>query len=147
MGKRKALTSDDLLRRQESSGFKRIKYSSATTYESSDDSQSDGESSISRQSVSVVQSGHDEDEDDSTSSEEDKVEESRLEVKERVAFGSRILPVAKVEKSESLKKFPSSFSELGISSPLQSALRMMSIHTPTEVQAACIPPLLNGARL
>ncbi|KAJ6614301.1 P-loop containing nucleoside triphosphate hydrolase protein [Mycena sp. CBHHK59/15] len=33
---------------------------------------------------------------------------------------------------------------MGISAPLQLALTSMSIRTPTEVQAACIPPLLQG---
>ncbi|KAG5343078.1 hypothetical protein C0989_000068 [Termitomyces sp. Mn162] len=37
-----------------------------------------------------------------------------------------------------------SFSSLGISAPLQSALTSMSIRTPTPVQAACIPSLLAG---
>ena len=36
------------------------------------------------------------------------------------------------------------FSSLGISVPLQVALKSMSIKLPTEVQAACIPPLLEG---
>ncbi|KAF7301317.1 hypothetical protein MIND_00696800 [Mycena indigotica] len=39
---------------------------------------------------------------------------------------------------------PTSFATLGISPSLQSALSAMSIKTPTEVQAACIPPLLRG---
>ncbi|KAK0191036.1 DEAD-domain-containing protein [Armillaria mellea] len=37
-----------------------------------------------------------------------------------------------------------SFSDLGISTTLQAALTSMSIRAPTEVQAACIPPLLSG---
>jgi ATP-dependent RNA helicase DDX49/DBP8 len=36
---------------------------------------------------------------------------------------------------------------MGISTPLQAALNSMSIRTPTEVQAACIPPLLLGKYL
>jgi len=36
------------------------------------------------------------------------------------------------------------FGSLGISSPLQGALTGMSIKVPTEVQTACIPPLLAG---
>ncbi len=40
-----------------------------------------------------------------------------------------------------------SFSDLGISRILQAALTSMSIRMPTEVQAACIPPLLSGATL
>ena len=39
---------------------------------------------------------------------------------------------------------PLSFSELGISDPLQAALASMSISKPTEVQTACIPVLLDG---
>ncbi|KAI6003938.1 P-loop containing nucleoside triphosphate hydrolase protein [Pisolithus albus] len=38
----------------------------------------------------------------------------------------------------------SSFSEMGISPSLEAALHRMSIQTPTEIQAACIPPLLSG---
>lgn len=36
------------------------------------------------------------------------------------------------------------FSSLGISPPLLSALSKMAIHAPTEIQRACIPPLLAG---
>lgn len=36
------------------------------------------------------------------------------------------------------------FASLGISPALQKALTGMSIKVPTEVQAACIPPLLAG---
>lgn len=43
-----------------------------------------------------------------------------------------------------LPSVPPSFSSLGISAPLQSALKSMSIKSPTEVQVACIPPLLAG---
>jgi hypothetical protein len=38
-----------------------------------------------------------------------------------------------------------SFSDMGVSSALESTLHRMSIHTPTEIQAACIPPILAGA--
>lgn len=36
------------------------------------------------------------------------------------------------------------FTSLGISSPLRAALKSMSITNPTEVQSACIPPILSG---
>lgn len=42
------------------------------------------------------------------------------------------------------KKSASSFHELGISAVLQSALASMSIKQPTEVQSACVPPILTG---
>jgi len=38
----------------------------------------------------------------------------------------------------------SSFASLGISRPLQAALKSMSIKSPTIVQSACIPALLDG---
>ncbi|KAJ8590336.1 DEAD-domain-containing protein [Rhizopogon salebrosus TDB-379] len=37
-----------------------------------------------------------------------------------------------------------SFAEMGVAHPLHAALARMSIQVPTEVQAACIPPLLAG---
>jgi ATP-dependent RNA helicase DDX49/DBP8 len=40
-----------------------------------------------------------------------------------------------------------SFSSLGVSPPLLSALSNMAIHAPTEIQQACIPPLLAGLLL
>lgn len=39
---------------------------------------------------------------------------------------------------------PASYTSMGISSALLSSLNKMSIKTPTEIQAACIPPLLAG---
>ncbi|KZT29308.1 DEAD-domain-containing protein [Neolentinus lepideus HHB14362 ss-1] len=39
---------------------------------------------------------------------------------------------------------PASFASLGVSSVLQNALAQMSIRIPTEIQAACITPLLQG---
>jgi ATP-dependent RNA helicase DDX49/DBP8 len=37
-----------------------------------------------------------------------------------------------------------SFLSLGISPPLRATLSNMSIRVPTEIQAACIPPILSG---
>ena len=37
-----------------------------------------------------------------------------------------------------------SFASFGVSSTLLNALASMSIRSPTEIQAACIPPLLQG---
>jgi ATP-dependent RNA helicase DDX49/DBP8 len=42
---------------------------------------------------------------------------------------------------------PVTFSSLGISPSLLSALSKMAIHAPTEIQRACIPPLLAGQSL
>ncbi|KAJ3513088.1 hypothetical protein NMY22_g15146 [Coprinellus aureogranulatus] len=50
-------------------------------------------------------------------------------------------------KPPSLQSNPlpvTTFASLGISAPLRAALKSMSITSPTEVQAACIPPILSG---
>lgn len=39
---------------------------------------------------------------------------------------------------------PTSWTSMGIIAPLQAALASMSIKTPTEIQASCIPPLMAG---
>ncbi len=50
-------------------------------------------------------------------------------------------PSSATPRHESLA---SSYESMGISSVLISALAKMSIRTPTEIQAACMPPLLSG---
>jgi ATP-dependent RNA helicase DDX49/DBP8 len=42
---------------------------------------------------------------------------------------------------------PVTFASLGISPSILSALSKMAIHAPTEIQQACIPPLLAGLLL
>jgi ATP-dependent RNA helicase DDX49/DBP8 len=38
-----------------------------------------------------------------------------------------------------------SFVDMGVAPPLNAALARISIRAPTEIQAACIPPLLAGS--
>ncbi|KAL5487551.1 DBP8 [Sanghuangporus weigelae] len=56
---------------------------------------------------------------------------------------SRVLEKHKALDS-STSRSVSSFADLGASKALVASLASMSIRTPTEVQAACIPPLLAG---
>jgi len=53
----------------------------------------------------------------------------------------------KAEVPPHVPSLPRTFAGMGVSSSLVSAMNKMSIHTPTEIQAACIPPLLNGTCL
>ncbi|KAI0306893.1 DEAD-domain-containing protein [Multifurca ochricompacta] len=62
---------------------------------------------------------------------------SRVSVKPKLVH--RHLPPAGAGSSRNL-----TFSSLDISPPLLSALSKMAIHAPTEIQCACIPPLLAG---
>jgi len=63
------------------------------------------------------------------------------------SFGRRPKPSNSQTISPSIPDRIESFSSLGISAPIQSALKSMSIRLPTEVQVACIPPLLLGKYL
>jgi len=50
----------------------------------------------------------------------------------------------KAEAPPHVSLLSQTFAGMGVSLSLISAMNKMSIHTPTEIQAACIPPLLNG---
>ena len=67
-----------------------------------------------------------------------------LEDSSRIKLPSRTrLPTERSSKQANLRA--SGFANLGASKALVGSLAAMSIRTPTEVQAACIPPLLAGA--
>lgn len=90
-----------------------------------------------------------EDSDDGDDIEEPVSNEPVAEIPSRLGNVS----VAKLEGREksssspkTLKPPPPSFPSLNISTSLVSALAAMAIHTPTEVQAACIPPLIEGEK-
>lgn len=152
--KRKALTTDDLLRRQEEPDRKRVKLSPPLSIQSDSDE------------LSEVITGGDESEDENSSFDEEEDEETREDNLDDGTFddgeesASEQFPTDSLNEPERFKfsrvkekqiipqlrekKLPDSFSAFGISNQLQSALTTMSIRTPTEVQAACIPPLLAG---
>ncbi|KAF9006436.1 P-loop containing nucleoside triphosphate hydrolase protein [Cyathus striatus] len=121
--KRKSISADDLLRRQEQRYPKRLKIS-PVPHDHSDDSELEG-----------VRSSDSEDEvERSNSNNEDAYKLSRISSK----------PLSLKQAPLPTKPTHVSFESLGISSPLQTTLKGMSINSPTEVQAACIPPLLSG---
>ena len=62
-------------------------------------------------------------------------------------LGSRVIVNPHQRPLSSGAGKPVTFSSLGISPPLLSALSTMAIHAPTEIQQACIPPLLAGQSL
>lgn len=101
-----------------------------------EDSQSDG--------LSVLEEG--EDDEDSLSktpvlnAEDDDTIPSRFLLKPRQDTAAKKTTVS----SHVSSPLPPTFAEMGVSSSLVSAMNKMSIHTPTEIQAVCIPPLLDG---
>ncbi|KAJ7781301.1 P-loop containing nucleoside triphosphate hydrolase protein [Mycena metata] len=151
MSKRKSLTADDLLRQQEGpqkrvKTFRPASPSSSRGSDHSDNGQNDSaDSSASSDSDNIL--AQEDIDDDDESDEEDSPppislskspgassdSHSRLTLKPRTDHDPPTRPTP-----------PATFSGLGISAPLQAALTSMSIRAPTEVQAACIPPLLQG---
>jgi ATP-dependent RNA helicase DDX49/DBP8 len=142
MGKRKSLTADDLLRQQEGpqKRFKSLLHSSRP----SDSGGEDSGTSADEDDLSSDNDAHeDTDETDEETSQGNLLQESRAD-----SSGSRLTIKPRTDHNPNARPPASTtFSGLGISASLQSALTSMSIRTPTEVQAACIPPLLQGKQI
>lgn len=158
--KRRALTIDDLLRRQEEppkryrpspifqehddegSSLDEVEGSSDESSEgrepdggrseSGDEESTDSEFSQEIPSVDPGRLGH--------SSESPDLLGSRVSIKPKLASQ----PSQRVSSGAGSSKNVT-FLSLNISPPLLSALSKMAIHTPTEIQRACIPPLLTGS--
>ncbi|KAG6860993.1 hypothetical protein C0995_005013 [Termitomyces sp. Mi166 len=158
--KRAALSADDLLRRLEEPRAKRARVSIPVDDE--DDSDDNSGNGVLRQEGEDGTTDEEDEEDEAdgespVENEEDDEEddEDTDDVPVRLVedfaahdrFGSslvnrtRDLPKSTPQSQQSKDV---SFSSLGISALLQSALTSMSIRTPTPVQAACISPLLAG---
>ena len=149
--KRRALTTDDLMRRQEEPVRKKLRRTPIT--ELHEDGSSTGDSSTgSRASFDGHETGEEDlgDEIGSHDGSEDISEREQTfgTLSEHERFSSSRVqsskPCLPIKSNAPLKEQPSSFLSLGVSNDLQAALSAMSIRTPTEVQAACIPPILAG---
>jgi ATP-dependent RNA helicase DDX49/DBP8 len=70
---------------------------------------------------------------------------SALEDQGRVKFSltRELHPKDKISPAAHVKPI-GSFADMGVAPPLNAALARISIRAPTEIQAACIPPLLAG---
>lgn len=158
--KRGALTTDDLLRMQEEP-HKKHKHSLAQRDEDEDNAGEDDDDFNFK--LEPEDRGVESDDgeweigvDESTDSENGT--ESPLQEPSRIGrlnessslLGSRVIvkprPVYRRTLSPAAGKLMT-FLSLGISPPLLSALSKMAIHAPTEIQQACIPPLLAGLLL
>ncbi|KAF8138544.1 P-loop containing nucleoside triphosphate hydrolase protein [Boletus edulis] len=144
------LTTDDLLKLQEGPPSKRIRVSPTLSVDPGHLVGSDDESgSTSSASTGVDPTDQEEDSQDDISLQgqvdEDQDGSGRLGTADVLKL-SRTSPIS--THTPRLAQIPKpsirSFNDMGISSALEAALHRMSIHTPTEVQAACIPPILAG---
>jgi ATP-dependent RNA helicase DDX49/DBP8 len=156
--KRKALTTDDLLRRQEEPQKWRRKLPVVQRDEDEDSSPGeDDDFDLASEDSEVGKDGNEreseieESADSASGRENSPMQTSRIgrSTKGSSLLGSRVT----VKPRLSHRHTPSpetgtsknvTFSSLGVSPPLLSALSKMAIHAPTEVQQACIPPLLAG---
>ncbi|KAJ3800395.1 P-loop containing nucleoside triphosphate hydrolase protein [Lentinula aff. detonsa] len=149
MAKRKNLTSDDLLRQQEQPQSKRTKLITRSKKEEAYESPSDTSASSSGSVRSPLElNGHEDDGDSSDEVSGSENDQANLQVSARINMDRLRLP-QRIEAGKTLRRTAElqasvSFSQLGVSSAIQNALKAMSIHIPTEIQAACIPPLLAG---
>ncbi|KAI0959640.1 hypothetical protein AcW1_004416 [Taiwanofungus camphoratus] len=144
--KRRTFTTDDLLRMQEGPERKRLRRDLDT------EGTPDTEDVRSEDSVTAKPVNSDsESEDDNSQHEPQRSSEADCEMEDRFS-SSRLsflpraakMPHLHTSKPAISPARPSTFASLGISSALLSALSKMSIRVPTEIQAICIPPLLQG---
>ncbi|EIW82369.1 DEAD-domain-containing protein [Coniophora puteana RWD-64-598 SS2] len=77
------------------------------------------------------------------SSGDEDIPKETVQVSSRVTFGKRVSE-SPAHTAVNRSTHPKSFADMDIHQSLISTLSRMSIRTPTEIQAACIPPLLNG---
>lgn len=168
IGKRRALTADDLLRMQEDGPARKRPRETEylededeggdNDYTSSDDDllvfkqkprhDSEEEESGSRGGSNEEGSNSDDDEENSDEEQLPTVQGLTSDDIEDVSSRISVVPRTTVRVLQnSLTTQPkqaTSFASFGISPVLLAALHKMSIKTPTEIQAACILPLLQG---
>lgn len=137
--KRRALTTDDLMRRQEEPVRKKLRRTPIT--ELHDGSSTEDSSTGSRASFDGHETGEEDlgDEIGSHDGSEDISERGQTLGTLPELSSSRVQsskPCLPIKSNAPLKEQPSSFLSLGVSNDLQAALSAMSIRTPTEVQAA-----------
>lgn len=131
------------MRRQELGSRKRQKRTRDEDEDNalSSDSPASGESSQTEE-PSVLEEGEDSQESAPETSIQNAKEDaipSRFSIKHR-----QDTTTGKSEAPSHVSSLPQTFAGMRVSSSLVSAMNKMSIHTPTEIQTACIPPLLNG---
>jgi hypothetical protein len=143
--KRRELTTDDLLRMQEGPPSKRARQRQPMA---DSDGLNDTDSESSHSNVESDSEQGLPGENDSSSEEPGSDGFSPMDQhQERVTsscVSSRFITRKLPNVSHATKSASTSWNSLGIIAPLQTALASMSIRTPTEIQGACIPPLLAG---
>ncbi|KAF9247244.1 P-loop containing nucleoside triphosphate hydrolase protein [Melanogaster broomeanus] len=147
--KRSELTTDDLLRLQDERPSKKIRVSVVSKPSGT---RNDRPGFMSSASETEEEDDFRDDVESSGSEYMENVESDTLEMKGDIHEDSGRLKLSRItqmvthtpKSTETRMHLAQSFNEMGISASLEAALLRMSIHAPTEIQAACIPPLLTG---
>ncbi|KAF8506045.1 P-loop containing nucleoside triphosphate hydrolase protein [Russula emetica] len=142
--KRRTPTTDDLLRRQEEPQKRHKRPYLAQGDEDENNDVGEDADFDSEWDAGVEESTDSEIGEESSLMEDDPI--GRLDESSSL-LGSRVIVKPRLVHQRPLSSGagkPVTFSSLGISPPLLSALSKMAIHAPTEIQQACIPPLLAG---
>ena len=161
--KRRKLTTDDLMRMQEEgpSGSRARQAALWEDSDGSDDEVHSGLENVGRMQDESDPDGTEDSEEEGVDGEDSQNgnEDTRLPPKalveaeddedegegsSRVSFMPRTSFQQGHKSPTPMTIKPSSFEALGISPALINALNKMSIKLPTEIQVACIPPLLQG---
>jgi len=155
--KRRALTTDDLMRRQEEPNRKRIRSTPVVgkRHAESEGSVSGEEATVEEAggpSRELGEDGGENDEEDGSGDSQFEQDEDDVDLQdeaspppERLKFSRTVSkPREQLSAPITSKSSQDTFLSLGVSASLEAALSSMSIRTPTGVQAACIPPLLAG---
>jgi ATP-dependent RNA helicase DDX49/DBP8 len=145
--KRRTPTTDDLLRRQEGPQKRHKRPHFAQGDEDEDNDVGEDDDFDFEWEAGVEESTDSETGKESSLMEDDAI--GRLDESSSL-LGSRVVVKPRLVNQRPLSSGagkPVTFSSLGISPPLLSALSKMAIHAPTEIQQACIPPLLAGQSL
>jgi ATP-dependent RNA helicase DDX49/DBP8 len=141
------LTADDLMRLHERPRKRMRLFEQPSLSSNSGSSVEDDADSNEQDDVPGASSENDEDQHilDMAESSHESITSTSLDIgtASRVSTTSRARTIAPTRNLKPLVE-ESSWTSLNISSALQSALSSMSIRKPTDIQGACIPPLLAG---
>jgi ATP-dependent RNA helicase DDX49/DBP8 len=153
--KRREITTDDLMRLQEGPPRKRVKLLEELSDDHSDASGSASDAAAPQGAFpyhdgeGLMEDGVEDEEAEDGVSSDDEDEDDVVAAAAPAPSVSRVTAIPRVQQParavSTNKRFgATSWLDLSVSSALHAALLSMSIRTPTEIQSACIPPLLAG---
>jgi hypothetical protein len=145
------MTADDLMRLQEDRARKRRRIAAdhrpAPATKEGDDSKEEDEG-VSRNGDDETQSEESDEDEETLEAEQPSTNSTQGPTYSRIVQSSIVSRTTEEQSETKHAKIKAvtnlSWTDMNIASPLRNALASMSIRAPTEIQSACIPPLLSG---